>query len=306
MNNVNGFLILDKMKGCTSHDCVNQIRKLFKTKKVGHSGTLDPQVDGVLPIAIGKATRLMQYLCQEKTYMGTIKLGIRTVTDDIYGKITAKKGWPKLSHVELNEYLNNFRGTISQIPPKVSSVHINGDRAYKKLLKNEDFVLNAKEVTIKKLILQNWDQVNGEIDLMITCSSGTYIRAIARDLGVALDSEGCLLNLRRIKASGFSENSSYTISDLEKAGNNIVKFVVPIERALQHIPEIILSTEEDIYFWKTGRRIAIKDQNILTKKLTQSNNIFQVLDSQNDLMGIGQVTLDQEKFLQPKLVLNAI
>ena len=78
MNNVNGFLILDKMKGCTSHDCVNQIRKLFKTKKVGHSGTLDPQVDGVLPIAIGKATRLIQYLCQEKTYMGTIKLGIRT------------------------------------------------------------------------------------------------------------------------------------------------------------------------------------------------------------------------------------
>ena len=109
---------------------------------------------------------------------------------------------------------------------------------------------------------------------MITCSSGTYIRAIARDLGIALDSEGCLLNLRRIKASGFSENSSYTISDLEKAGNNIVKFVVPIERALQHIPEIILSTEEDIYFWKTGRRIPIKDTSFLTKNLTLADCSF--------------------------------
>jgi len=306
MNDVNGFLILNKDKGCTSHDCVKQVRKLFKTKKVGHSGTLDPQVDGVLPMAIGQATRFISYLNQEKTYIGTIQLGIRTVTDDIHGKITNKKKWPNLSHKELNEYLNNFRGTISQIPPKVSSVNVNGERAYKKILKNEDFQLKAKEVTIKKILLNNWDQINGKIDLIITCSSGTYIRSIARDLGILLNSEGCLFNLRRIKSSGFDENNSHTITDLEKAGNNIFKFVIPTKIALDHIPKFILRTEEEISFWKTGRKIPIKEAYSLYGKLKNVDNIFQVLDSNKDLLGLGRIDLNYEKFLHPKIVLNAI
>ena len=306
MNDVNGFLILNKDKGCTSHDCVKQVRKLFKTKKVGHSGTLDPQVDGVLPMAIGQATRFIRYLNQDKTYIGTIQLGIRTVTDDIHGKITNKKRWPDLSHKELNDYLNNFRGTISQIPPKVSSVNVSGERAYKKILKNEDFELKAKEVTIKKLLLNNWDQINGKIDLIITCSSGTYIRSIARDLGTLLNSEGCLFNLRRIKASGFDEKISYTISDLEKAGNNINKFVIPTKIALNHIPKFILSTEEEIFFWKTGRKIPIKETFYICREARNADNIFQVLDTNEELLGLGLMDLDYEKFLHPKIVLNAI
>ena len=121
METKDGFLVINKDKGCTSHDCVKQIRKLLNTKKVGHTGTLDPEVTGTLPIAIGSATRFIQYLPQGKSYIGQIKLGIRTNTDDIHGEIINQKSWPKISHEKLDQYLNRFRGIIKQIPPKVSS-----------------------------------------------------------------------------------------------------------------------------------------------------------------------------------------
>jgi len=224
METKDGFLVINKDKGCTSHDCVKQIRKLLNTKKVGHTGTLDPEVIGTLPIAIGNATRFIQYLPQEKTYIGKIKLGIRTNTDDIHGDIINQKGWPKISDEKLDQYLNKFRGIIKQIPPKVSSVHVNGERAYKKSFNNENFELAPREVKIDELILMKWDQIKGIIEMKIKCSAGTYIRAIARDLGKVLNSEGCLLILKRISACGFHEQNSIKISDLEKYKNNISEF----------------------------------------------------------------------------------
>ena len=124
MDTKDGFLVINKDKGCTSHDCVKQIRKLLNIKKVGHTGTLDPEVTGTLPIAIGSATRFIQYLPQGKSYIGQIKLGIRTSTDDIHGEIINQKDWPKISDDKLDQYLNKFRGKIKQIPPKVTSVNI--------------------------------------------------------------------------------------------------------------------------------------------------------------------------------------
>ena len=119
-----GFLILNKSKGCTSHDCVKRIKKIFNSKKVGHTGTLDPQVTGVLPLALGSATRFIQYLPQEKSYQGIIQLGIKTTTDDIHGEIVKQKDVPKLTFDDLDDKLNAFRGIIQQIPPQVSSVHV--------------------------------------------------------------------------------------------------------------------------------------------------------------------------------------
>ena len=174
-----GFIAINKEKGFTSHDCVKQIRKLLGTKKVGHTGTLDPEVTGTLPIAIGSATRFIQYLPQGKTYIGQIQLGIRTKTDDMQGEILNKKKWPILSNNQLDNYLNNFRGIIQQVPPKVSSVHVNGERAYKKFLKNEEFELHPREVEIEELVLKKWNQANGILEIKVSCSSGTYIRSIA-------------------------------------------------------------------------------------------------------------------------------
>ena len=306
METKDGFLVINKDKGCTSHDCVKQIRKLLNTKKVGHTGTLDPEVMGTLPIAIGSATRFIQYLPQEKTYIGQIKLGIRTKTDDIHGEIINQKSWPKISDEKLDQYLNRFRGIIKQIPPKVSSVHVNGERAYKKSFRNEIFELAPREVKIDELTLMKWDQINGIIEIKIKCSAGTYIRAIARDLGEILNSEGCLLQLKRISACGFDEQNSIKISAIQsdKGKKNVPNFIIPTISALNHISTYVLTNEEEINFWQTGRAIKV-DINYLNKSKTfDYQKPLKVIDKRKILLGIGFLNQEQTN-INPKLVLNA-
>ena len=304
MNTKDGFLVINKDKGCTSHDCVKQIRKLLNTKRVGHTGTLDPEVIGTLPIAIGSATRFIQYLPQGKTYIGQIKLGIRTNTDDIHGDIINQKSWPKISHEKLDQYLNRFRGIIKQIPPKVSSVHVNGERAYKKSFRNEVFELAPREVKIDELTLMKWDQINGIIEIKIKCSPGTYIRAIARDLGEILNSEGCLLQLKRISACGFDEQNSIKISDIEKDKKSSKNFIIPTISALNHISSFVLSTEEQINFWQTGRAIRVDINYFQENKSFDYKKPIKVIDKKQILLGIGFLNEEQSN-INPKLVLNA-
>ena len=306
METKDGFLVINKEKGCTSHDCVKQIRNLLNTKKVGHTGTLDPEVTGILPIAIGSATRFIQYLPQGKTYIGQIKLGIRTSTDDIHGKIINQKDWPKISDEKLDQYLNKFRGIIKQVPPKVSSVHVNGERAYKKSFKNENFELEPRKVKIDELLLIKWDQINGIIEIKIKCSAGTYIRSIARDLGEILNSEGCLLQLKRISACGFDEQNSIKISEIEKekGKKNATNYIIPTLSALNHISTLVLSKEEEINFWRTGRAIKVNIDYLNKSKTFDYKKPIKVLDKRKDLLGIGFFNKEQTD-INPKLVLNA-
>ncbi len=304
MKTKDGFLVINKDKGFTSHDCVKQIRKLLNTKKVGHTGTLDPEVTGTLPIAIGSATRFIQYLPQGKTYIGQIKLGIRTNTDDIHGEIINQKNWPKISADKLDQYLDKFRGIIKQIPPKVSSIHVNGERAYKKFFNNENFELAPREVKIDELMLIKWDQINGIIEIKIKCSGGTYIRSIARDLGKILNSEGCLLQLKRISACGFNEQHSIKISDMEKEKNKTSNLIIPTISALNHISTLVLNKEEEINFWQTGRAIEV-DINYLNKSKTfDFKKPIKLVDQRKALLGIGFFNKEQT-YINPKLVLNA-
>jgi len=294
METKDGFLVINKNKGCTSHDCVKQIRKLLNTKKVGHTGPLAPEVIGTLPIAIGSATRFIQYLPQGKTYIGQIKLGIRTNTDDIHGEIINQKSSPKISDEKLDQYLNSFRGIIKQIPPKVSSVHVNGERAYKKSFRNEIFELAPREVKIDELILMRWDQINGIIEIKIKSSAGTYIRAFARDIGEILNSEGCLLQLKRISACGFDEQNSVKISDIEKekGKKHATNFIIPTISALNHISTFVLTKEEQINFWQTGRAIKV-DINYLNKSNTfDYKKPIKVIDKRKKLQGIGFLNED--------------
>ena len=306
METKDGFLVVNKDKGCTSHDCVKQIRKLLNTKKVGHAGTLDPEVTGTLPIAIGSATRFIQYLPQGKTYIGQIKLGIRTSTDDIHGKIINQKGWPRISDEKLDQYLNKFRGTIRQIPPKVSSVHVNGERAYKKSFNNENFELTPREVKIEELILMKWDQINGIVEVKIKCSAGTYIRSIARDLGKVLNSEGCLLQLKRISACGFHEQNSIKIADMgkEKGNKNATNFIIPTISALNHISTFVLNNKEEINFWETGRAIKVDIKYLNESKPFDHEKPIKVIDKGKKLLGIGFLNKELTN-INPKLVLNA-
>ena len=152
-----GFLVIDKPAGCTSHDCVSRARRALGTRKVGHGGTLDPAVTGVLPLAVGPATRLLPYLEGEKDYIGTIQLGLRTSSDDLSGEVLEQQPWPSLSQAELNGQLQPFRGLIQQRPPAVSAVHVDGERAHARARRGEQLLLASRPVTIEHLALLRWD-----------------------------------------------------------------------------------------------------------------------------------------------------
>ena len=308
-----GFIVIDKPVGLTSHDCVNRLRKVYGIRKIGHGGTLDPLVTGVLPIAIGNATRLISYLKGSKSYSGLIQLGVSTITDDIQGEIIESKNWPLISKENLNNLLDNFRGQILQKPPIFSSIHLKGERAYKKARRGEKFDLSPKKITIHKLSLISWSQNKGELEVDIDCSTGTYIRSLARDIGVLLGCGAYLKKLRRTKAYSFTEKNSVLLP--EKADFysecNKPKILNPIN-FLKHLPYINLRTEEEIISWRSGRKINLKS-NINRLNLPKTNypekdiaNILSVLvfDQKNDLEGVAD--LYDNSIIKPKIVFNAI
>jgi len=210
----------------------------------------------------------------------------------------------KIFELELDKYLNNFRGIIKQTPPKVSSVHINGERAYKKSFNNENFELTPRTVEIYELILIKWEPMNGIIEIKVKCSAGTYIRSIARDLGEILNSEGCLLQLKRISACGFDEQNSIKISDIEKDKKNSKNFIIPTISALNHISSFVLSTKEQINFWQTGRAIRVDINYFQENKSFDYKKPIKVIDKKQILLGIGFLNEEQSN-INPKLVLNA-
>jgi tRNA pseudouridine55 synthase len=183
-------------------------------------------------------------------------------------------------------------------------VHVNGERAYKRSFRNEIFELVPREVKIDELTLMKWDQINGIIEIKIQCSAGTYIRSIARDLGETLNSEGCLLQLKRISACGFDEQNSIKISDIEKGNKNSKNIIIPTISALNHISSFILNTEEQINFWQTGRAIRVDINYFQENKSFDYKKPIKVIDKKQILLGIGFLNEEQSN-INPKLVLNA-
>ena len=308
-----GFVVIDKPAGLTSHDCVSRLRKVFNMRKIGHSGTLDPLVTGVLPIAIGNATRLISYLQGSKAYKGIIQLGANTNTDDLEGEIIKSRIWPLINENDINSILENFRGNILQKPPIFSSVHIKGERAYKKARKGEKFDLNPKKVRINKLNLISWSQSKGELLVYVECSTGTYIRSLARDIGETIGCGGYLKKLRRTKAFDFNESHSVLLPEKAEFYQEINKpKVLAPNIFFEHMSSYKLISEEEIISWRSGRKICIKN-NIDSLKVAKPNefddtsfnskNIL-VFDKKNRIIGVADLF---EKFkLKPKVVFNAI
>ena len=308
-----GFVVIDKPAGLTSHDCVNRLRRVFGIKKVGHGGTLDPSVTGVLPIAIGNATRLISYLQGSKAYTGTIQLGTSTNTDDFQGEIIQTKNWPLISKDNLNNLLDDFRGEILQTPPSFSSVHVNGERAYKKARRGEKFDLISKKITIDKLDLITWSQNKGELVIDINCSTGTYIRSIARDIGNKIGCGGYLKKLRRTKAYSFNEKHSISLPDrLDFYPENIKPQILNPKNFLKHLSSFKLISDDELLSWRSGRKIYFQEhikrinspiKNKDKYNLSDNKNIL-VFDQKNEIVGIGY--LEESLIIKPKVVFNAI
>jgi len=313
LKNPFGFVVIDKPSGLTSHDCVNRLRKTFGIKKVGHGGTLDPSVTGVLPIAIGNATRLITYLEGSKAYTGIIQLGANTTTDDMQGEVIQSKSWPIISKNNFNILLDNFRGEILQKPPLFSSVHFQGERAYKKARRGEKFNLTLKKITINKLKLISWSQNKGELVINVDCSKGTYIRSLARDIGDKIGCGAYLKSLHRTKAYNFSENHAVSLPEkLEFYPETLKPKILNPENFLKHLSSFKLSSEEELISWRSGRNINFQnnfERLKLPKKYENGNSISDnknilVLDYKNDIAGIAN--LDESLIIKPKVVFNAI
>ena len=294
-----GFVVIDKPAGLTSHNCVSRLRRCFGLKRVGHGGTLDPAVTGVLPIALGPATRLLPYLPGDKTYRGSIQLGLTTSSDDLEGLVLDTSPWPELSTEQLEAALQAFRGEIQQRPPQVSAVHVDGVRAHERARRGEQMDLPARPVTIHRLELMHWDASSGRLDLEVHCSAGTYIRALARDLGEQLGCGGCLASLRRVQALGFQIDQASDLPDwpgdraLEPAA--LPPILAP-QKALGHLAQH-QATGEQIDDWRCGRRLTLPDG------LGTIGQPVVVLGESAVMLGLG--LLEGEQQLRPKVVFDA-
>lgn len=223
-----GFINIYKPKGKTSHDVVAILRRITKIKQIGHTGTLDPFAEGVLPICIGKATRLIEYLDDDKAYIGTVQLGKSTSTYDTEGEII-KTSDKKISKEEIEIALQQFRGKFQQLPPIYSAIKVNGKKLYEYARKGEDVEIKPRDVEIFKLEIVNFDKENQTVDLHIECSKGTYIRSIANDLGNILGCYGHLIKLVRTKAGKFELANSFKLDELESKENVSNNMIYPLE-----------------------------------------------------------------------------
>jgi tRNA pseudouridine55 synthase len=212
-----GLLIIDKPPGWTSHDVVARIRRLAGTHKVGHAGTLDPMATGVLVIGVGKATRILGHLTgADKTYLGTIRLGQATSTDDAEGEIVSQDDATHIGDDQLRAAAQALTGEIQQIPPKVSAVKVAGVRAYRAARAGKDMALKPRDVTVRAFDIAAIRRSGAVIDadVCVSCSSGTYIRALARDVGAALGVGGHLTMLRRTRSGRYDLSGARTLEEL--------------------------------------------------------------------------------------------
>jgi tRNA pseudouridine55 synthase len=241
--NIEGIVLVDKPAGPTSHDVVAKMRKLFNTRKVGHAGTLDPMATGMLVIGIGRATRLLGYFtAHDKEYLGTVRLGVSTTTDDAQGELVAQVSVDHITESEILEAVRNFRGPIMQQPSAVSAIKINGKRAYARVRDGEEISIPFRNVLIHDLEIIEIQRLPElaviDVKVRVVCSAGTYIRALARDIGEQLEVGGHLTELRRTRSGVFD---SMTTLDSLQENPELIDLATAIKTGFPHI---VLSEEQ--------------------------------------------------------------
>jgi tRNA pseudouridine55 synthase len=253
-----GLLVVDKPAGMTSHDVVARIRRAFGTRKVGHAGTLDPMATGVLVLGLGRATRLLGYVSgDDKDYAATIRLGATTVTDDADGDLLTTRSAADVGEESVRAGVTDLTGEISQVPSSVSAVKIHGQRSYRLVRDGEAVDLPARRVVVSRFDVASMTRPTPDlldVEVEVTCSSGTYVRALARDLGTALGVGGHLAALRRTRVGGFSLHDART---LEEVTNDPVAGLISLDAAASHTFERIDLSEEQALDARHGRPVRL-------------------------------------------------
>ncbi|NLY87642.1 MAG: tRNA pseudouridine(55) synthase TruB [Clostridiales bacterium] len=245
-----GVININKPQGWTSQDVCAKLRNRLKIRKIGHTGTLDPMATGVLPICIGKATRIIEYYDKDlKTYHSIMQLGIVTDTLDITGKIIESKSFDFLNDDIIYQAFRSYQGTIKQVPPKYSALKINGKRAYELARDGKDVKLSSREVFIKSNTVESIDWNKGTIEFSVTCSKGTYIRTICDDIGRELGCGAAMKSLIRTESGYFNIKESTDILRLiEMSDEKIKELIIPMERTLFNLGKILLDDNRVVAF----------------------------------------------------------
>jgi len=270
---MNGILIINKPKGYTSHDVVNVLRKELNTKKIGHTGTLDPNATGVLPILVGQATKISKYLIEHnKTYIAELKLGDKSSTGDIEGAIIESKEIPNLTNMQVETTLNSFLGKQLQTPPIYSSIKINGKKAYEYARKGEIVEIPPREIEIMNISLIKFEK--DIITFEVKCSKGTYIRVLCEDIAEKLGTVGLMSNLTRTEVDDFNIKNAYTLDDIK---NKRAIDLINIEDVFKTKPSIKLDER------KTGLFL-----NGVQLTYNEEDNIYRVYN-ESEFLGLGIV-----------------
>ena len=249
---MDGVVIINKPKGMTSQNVVSKVKRILNEKKVGHAGTLDPNATGVLPILVGKATKISKYLIEhDKSYEAIIKLGEKSSTGDIEGDIVEKKEikLDKYNSEYIQNILNMFLGKTKQIPPMYSAIKVNGKKLYEYAREGKEVELKERDIEIFNIQLKNVDYENQEISYIVDCSKGTYIRTLCEDIAKKLNTVGYMKELTRLRVDKFNISNAITLEELEEKKNNSnFEDIIPIESLFSDKPKIILTNKKENLF----------------------------------------------------------
>ena len=297
VRNISGIVVLDKANGLSSNAALQEVKRLYEANKAGHAGSLDPLATGVLPVCLGEATKVSQFLLDsDKRYRTRIKLGIRTDNGDSEGSIIERNEGISVSRKAIERALTKFKGEVEQVPPMHSAIKMNGVPLYKLARKGITVEREPRLVTLYQICLVEF--VNSELELEISCSKGTYIRTIADDLGQELGCGAHVIELRRTQAGVFTEKDSISAEELalEKENRGLDKidqFLIPMDRAIQDLPEVNLPSITASHV-KNG-------QAVLVRHLPKNGLVRMYEDEQ--FIGIGSID-DDGKVAPRRLIIN--
>ena len=283
MSATDGFVVVDKAGAMTSHDVVAVGRRVLGTSKVGHAGTLDPMATGILILGFGHGTRLLQYITDgDKSYRATIALGASTVTDDVEGETTSKATQSQIAETsdeQIRSALASMRGVISQRPSSVSAVKVDGKRAHERVRAGEVFELASREVTISQLEVLEIRRSNDaiEVDIEVTCSAGTFIRAIARDLGATLMIGGHLTFLRRTRVASFGEDVANPFEKF-KSGDFKSLGLVDVAKSIFKVRDVTSDEAAELSF---GRKISASASTGIYAAISATHELIALLENRD-------------------------
>lgn len=309
--NRNGVINIYKEKGYTSHDVVAKLRGILKTKRIGHTGTLDPEAEGVLPVCIGTATKLCDMLTDKiKAYRAVVRFGIATDTEDMTGQVIQELP-VAAGETELNTVLQRFIGSYEQIPPMYSAIKVEGKKLYELAREGKVIERKGRPVIIHSIELHSVSldeqQRLFEAEITVTCGKGTYIRSLCRDIGEALGTCACMKSLLRIKSGNFELKNSIKLSEVEQlvATGEIESYILPVEQVFQTCSMFTMKSEWDKLLWN-GNPISQETCNIIESfdeiHSEFPKNWFRAYDSNRQFLGVYEKT--GKKFVPVKMFLS--